>query len=207
MKKLTIFRGLILLLFTAFISVNLWGQSLTLQNPALPNSESNPYVIGSTAQWNTFAHDVTYLGYSYAGKYIKLTADIEVNQMVGGDTHPFSGTFDGRYNDIVHTLTFNYNGDYGIAPFYQIYGATIKNLRVAGNIVAAEGWTAGLLCYNEAETYLQNITVSVNVIGQYNDVVQLYCGGFVFSNANKDIYDNAETHDKDYALKASYHIS
>ena len=190
MKKLTISRRIIFTLFAVLFSVNLWGQSLTLQNPALPNSESNPYVIGSTAQWNTFAYDVTYLGYSYAGKYIKLTADIEVNQMVGGDTHPFSGTFDGRYNDIVHTLTFNYNGDYGIAPFYQIYGATIKNLRVAGNIVAAEGWTAGLLCYNEAETYLQNITVSVNVIGQYNDVVQLYCGGFVFSNANKDIYDN-----------------
>ena len=190
MKKLSITKGLILLLFTAFISVNLWGQSLTLLDPESPNSETNPYLIGSADQWNTFAYDVNYEGHSYEGEFVKLTADIEVNQMVGRDAHPFSGTFDGRYNDIVNTLTFNYNGDYGIAPFYQIYGATIKNLRVAGNIVAAEGWTAGLLCYNEAETYLQNITVSVNVIGQYNDVVQLYCGGFVFSNANKDIYDN-----------------
>ena len=183
--KLTITKRIIFALFSVLFSVNLWGQSLTLLDPDSPNSESNPYLIGSTAQWNTFAYDVTHLGYSYAGKYIKLTADIEVSEMVGDDYHYFSGTFDGNYNNIVHTLTFTYDGTYYIAPFNGTSGATIKNLKVEGNIIATDGCAGGLICYSDDVTYVENVTVSVNISSLNNDGSgRGACGGFAAYSSN-----------------------
>ena len=185
MKKLTISRRIIFALFAVLFGVNLWGQSLTLLDPESSNSESNPYVIGSAANWNTFAYDVTHLGYSYAGKYIKLTADIEVSEMVGDDEHYFSGTFDGKYNNIVHTLTFTYDGTYYIAPFNGTSGATIKNLKVEGNIIATDDCAGGLICYSDDVTYVENVTVSVNVVSVNNDGSgHGKCGGFAAYSSN-----------------------
>ena len=63
-------------------------------------SSGDPYLIASTADWNTLASNVAN-GNTYSNTYFKLTADITVTTMV---TATFSGTFDGGG----HTLTFNY---------------------------------------------------------------------------------------------------
>lgn len=181
-------------LLTLLIAANLWGQSLTLLTTDSPNSETNPYLISSVADWNTFAADVN-AGYSYSGKFVKLTsnigtAEIPVTTMVGDLVdavyYSFKGTFDG--DD--HTLTFHYNYTEPssqhlnrVAPFRYINGATIKKLRVAGDINMDKPNAGGLFCvndiYNDSKSYIIDCTVSVNITG-YKD----YCGGFAAVASN-----------------------
>ena len=185
MKKLTISRRIIFALFAVLFGVNLWGQSLTLQNPSLPNSETNPYLIGSANDWNLLVSDVNNDTdpYTYDGEYINLTADIVVDNMVGTPAYGFSGIFDGKYNNVVHTITFNYS-NYAAAPFYDTYNATIQNLKVEGNIDASYGGdAAGLIYINYESTTVSNVTVSVNITAPD----QAQCAGFAVYNHK---YDN-----------------
>ena len=47
-------------------------------------TESNPYIISSTEDWEAFARQVG-KGYNFSGKYIKLVNDLSVSTMVGTD--------------------------------------------------------------------------------------------------------------------------
>ena len=66
-----------------------------------------------------------------------MTADIDLGDdqtMIGNNnSYPYSGIFDGQG----YTLTVAYNNNDGelyVAPFSYIYGATIRNLHIAGTI-------------------------------------------------------------------------
>ena len=87
--------------------------------------------IGSTADWNTFASNVNN-GTTYADKVVRLTADIDISRMVGTESHPFKGTFDGQG----HTLNVNITDEsnQGTAPFHYISGATIANVKITGTV-------------------------------------------------------------------------
>ena len=178
MNWLTTFKRVTLVLIFAIFSVISRGQNLNLLDPEKPYSDTNPYIITSADDWNVFAADVNG-GYGYSDEKIKLVNDITVNTMVGTDEDGFSGIFDGNSK----TLTFNYSGDYYIAPFYDTYNATIKNLKVEGNITATGGYAAGLIYINYETTSVSNVTVSVNITATN----QQYCAGFVVSNCK---YDN-----------------
>ncbi len=119
------------------------------------NSASDPILIANANDWNTLATNVAN-GTNYSGKYFKLTADITVTTMV---TATFSGTFDGGG----HTLTFNYTatGD-NAAPFADITGATIKNLRVAGTINSGNKFAAGIVAISNGGT-ITNCRSSVTI--------------------------------------------
>ena len=67
-------------------------------------TEDDPYIIYTTGQLDLLASRVG-SGTSYSGKYFKMGADITVNNMIGDNSHQFSGTFDGNG----HILTFNRN--------------------------------------------------------------------------------------------------
>jgi len=99
-------------------------------------TEDNPYIIDKTNEWNDFVTHVNN-GNSYSGKYIKLTADIDVTTMAGvvsgnQQQKPFSGIFDGGGHTI--TATISDIDNQGTALFKYINGATIKNLTVAGSV-------------------------------------------------------------------------
>ena len=112
-------------------------------------TEGDPYIIGTTGQWDTFAAYVNN-GNNYSGKFVRLTADISVSTMMGlrGDK-PFSGTFLGGGHtitaNIVSTTTGTGVNEQGVAPFHYIKDATIKNLKVAGTIASASYHTGGLV--------------------------------------------------------------
>lgn len=119
-------------------------------------SSGDPYLIASTADWNTLASNVAN-GNTYSNTYFKLTADITVTTMV---TATFSGTFDGGG----HTLTFNYTATgNNAAPFAYITGATIKNLRVAGTINTGYKFAAGIAAQTDGTTNITNCQVSVTI--------------------------------------------
>jgi len=193
MKKLGFFVRFIficILLLSGVISI--------AQTPVLTNgsgTEADPYQISSVEDWNTFAAAVNG-GHDYSGEFVKLTADIgtaenPVTTMVGNlvdiNYYSFKGTFDGDN----HTLTFHY--DYTkllsaqrlnrVAPFRYINGATIKNLRVAGDINMDKPYAGGLFCvndiYEDSRSYITDCTVSVNITG-YKD----NCGGFAATALN-----------------------
>ena len=94
--------------------------------------KNTPVIISSTADWDTFAQNVTNGTDSYKGKVVKLAADISVSTMAGAADYPFKGSFDG----CGHTLTVNLTATSKkfCAPFRYLDGATIVNLIVAGNI-------------------------------------------------------------------------
>ncbi|MBQ3658390.1 MAG: BspA family leucine-rich repeat surface protein [Bacteroidales bacterium] len=127
----------ILLFFFVCISN---GNAQTLSKGS--GTELDPYLIESESDWNTFANDVNG-GYDYSGKYIKLTEDISVSTMVGASSHPYSvgviypfaGTFDGGDNTI--NVDIKDVEDPYVAPFRFLNGATIKNLKIIGNVNAA----------------------------------------------------------------------
>ena len=119
-------------------------------------------IISSKAEWNTFAASVNN-GTNYSGQYVKLTEDISVSTMVGtSETNSFQGTFLG---DGVHTLTFTAGsssaafGEENCAPFRYTKDATIRDLKVAGDIYTSRKFAAGLVARNSGTTTITNCQV------------------------------------------------
>ena len=125
------------------------------------------YLIGTVQDWKDFAALVEIMPKANA----KMTADIDL----GNDQTHISGTWKGEsspehYGGIFdgqgHTLTVNYNDDkYFKAPFGHCYGATIKNLHVAGYIYARSQnpHTAGVMCNSTGNDLVQNVWVSATI--------------------------------------------
>ena len=112
----------------------------------------NPLIISSATDWDNFAHNVNNQQ-SFNGKYVKLTSDISVSEMVGiNENDSFQGIFLG---DGTHTLTFTRGSavspfdEQNSAPFRYVKDATIHNLKVTGDIYTSEKFGAGLVarCY------------------------------------------------------------
>lgn len=103
-------------------------------------SEDNPYIITCYNQWEMLATQVN-AGETFDGYYYQLNTNLtDVTTMVGtSKTNSFQGTFDGNGKTL-----FLSGGDFGssenptstsvCAPFRYVAGATIKNLKIAGDI-------------------------------------------------------------------------
>lgn len=103
-------------------------------------TESSPYLIASTADWNNLVTAVNG-GETYSGKYFKMTAN--VGTVSTWMTGTFSGTFDGYGN----TLTVGYSATTNnCAPFGYLNG-TVQNLKVAGNISTSKQYAGGLAAW------------------------------------------------------------
>ena len=144
---------------------------------------NNCYMIGSKDEWKEFCELVkdgeTTLN-------AKMTADVDLGTdiaMVGelvvkpigtDNTKPYSGTFDGQG----HTLKVNWNSSTikHLAPFQNVDGATIKNLRVKGNIVseANYGDVGGLISNSKGNTTITNCVADI-----YLRTTDSYIGGMV----------------------------
>ena len=154
-------------------------------------SSGDPYLIASTADWNTLASNVAN-GNTYSNTYFKLTADITVTTMVGSysGTKTFNGTFDGGG----HTLTFNYTATAeDTAPFAYLKNATIQNLRVAGTINTGYKFAAGLCVYSSGSTNIEACQISVTINstlsndGTYGGLVSDHLDGTL--NINNCLFD------------------
>ena len=83
----------------------------------------DPYVIDNADDWNTFANFVNN-GISLSGKFVKLTADIDISTMAGAsDANSFQGTFDGDGQ----TLTFTKGTS--AEPFAEEYCAPFRHVK------------------------------------------------------------------------------
>ncbi|MBR6875887.1 MAG: hypothetical protein IKN00_06315 [Bacteroidales bacterium] len=150
----------------------------------------DPYLIKTAADWKEVYKGS--IDYDFAGKYIKLVADISViddyynDNVIGWSaTHPFRGIFDGDG----HTLTFkSMAGEQGadraleyMAPFrYVGDGAVIKNLHVVGIAQTYKRYLAGLVARASKKVVIRNcwVSISVNTTGPRN-YKDAYNGGIV----------------------------
>lgn len=129
--------------------------------------------IGTLEQWKAFVASVN-AGDDYSSKTVTLTTSITMetsgfaNQTVGTSEHPFTGTFDGGGN----TLTYNFTSLTGLqycAPFRYIKSATIKNLKIAGEMnVTDNNYLAGIVGYvggtsTTDVSYIDNCTSSMSL--------------------------------------------
>lgn len=133
-------------------------------------TSSNPYLIGSKADWDEFRNRLSANNSNkFNGEYLKLTADIDI----GGDITPTGSDFYGTFDGDGHTLKVNCSGTGRfIALFRGTYHATIKNLKVVGSIhntATSSGYdhenkfTAGLVGNCQAGTVIQNCVISVTI--------------------------------------------
>ena len=150
-------------------------------------TENDPYLIGSTDNWNTFVDAVSH-SKTFSGEFVKLTNNISVTTKCGtvsgsSQVNPFSGTFDGDGHTITATITDNNNQ--GTALFCYINGATIKNLTVAGSISSSQKHTAALVGFSKGTgNSIQNCVATADV------TCYQYIGGILGHALNSDISIN-----------------
>ena len=155
--------------------------TLSLSSWALEQDVEGYYLLGSADDWKAFAQLVKTNGAVNA----KMTADIDLGEevvMVGSYSSMYSGIFDGQG----HTLTIKFNtaglerehSYLGCAPFYDIYGATIRNLHTAGSITVDQVGAAGLIGWAYGENTVECCWSSVDIIGT-NSTADTF-SGFVF---------------------------
>lgn len=151
-------------------------------SPEGSGTASNPYIINSTAHWNTLATAIN-AGNSNINKdgvsFFRLDADITVSAMIGTSDHPFESTFDGNG----HKLTFNpqpSDADY-CAPFSYTKGAEIENLIVDGTIQSSGHYAGGIIGHAEGTFRILNCVVRTNIesTGSGQAVQAVYDGGFI----------------------------
>ena len=125
----------------------------------------DPYLISTEEDWNEFVNAVSYKNFDFGGRYLKLTKNISVTEMVGTSSNRFRGTFDGDG----HTLTVSYTTTEGYtAPFRYVDGATIQNLKVAGTITPSAKFAAGIVGRAMSTNTITNCVVDVTINSQVN---------------------------------------
>ena len=157
---------------------------------AINITEKDAYEIGSVANWKEFCNIVS--GGQNAVD-AKMIADVNLGGdivMVGAGEHKYSGTFDGRE----HTLTLNWNSSSSrqLAPFLYVKGATIKNLRVKGDINSNTYGLSGLIYSAYGATTISGCVSNVNLTSSYDKSAGCDASGMVRivnSGANVTITD------------------
>ncbi len=151
-----------------------------------------PYLISSSADWDAFVYLVENYNSTYAtsSTRYKLTADISVTTMVGTETNPFRGKFDGSG----HTLTVNYTvssaSENYVAPFRYVGESEFKNLHTAGTITINNSsyvyfcYASGLI-YKSVDFHSSTITkcwssVDISYTGSSSNSAA-YLSGFIAS--------------------------
>lgn len=137
-------------------------------------TEINPYIIAGKEDLIAFAEAVDGDN-RYANTYFKLTADIDLGNTewnpIGG-RDPAGAGFHGVFDGDGHTVSgMKISGSASTAGhaglFGSLYGATVKNLTVKGEITGTSGTSAALiggLCgVAENSTVIDNVHVYVDI--------------------------------------------
>ena len=155
-------RAAMTLLLVMFATIGARADEGTLSGSG---TATDPYLIGSDADWETFVSYINDKGGQYRYKNYKLTADIHVTSMAGknNDDNAFKGVFDGNG----HTMTLNLttDGSSYCAPFRYVGGSTFKRLHIAGKITSNSYYVASLVGYQRYGTLnIYNCWSSVDIM-------------------------------------------
>ena len=137
------------------------------------------YTIHTATGWDAFC-DMLEAGETFSGKTVELANDITVTRMAGLEGHEFQGTFDGNKKTLTVSIS---SSDGNAAPFREIMGATIRNLKVSGT-VSGHKHSAGLVSYargadSSVENTIENCLVATDVSTIVDTDGDCYLGGIV----------------------------
>lgn len=168
-------------LFTVLCSIGAWAQGLSGSG-----SYTDPYLITSTDDWNTFAEGLAAGTYSY--KYVRLENDITVNTMMGMDAdHMFNTIFWGNNKTLTVNIVNNDPDVEYVAPF-RYFNGKIYDLTVAGTITSAGQYAGGIVGISHSwDVTLENCVVTATITTSAD-----YAGGFVgrINDSKSTIFKN-----------------
>lgn len=162
-------------------------------------TSTNPYQIANATDWNNLCENIS----TYKASHFIMTEDITtaVTKMVGTDSNPFSGTFNGNG----HTLKVNISGSTnGVAPFQYIKNATIKDLVVDGSVSSSAYHAGGLVGFaqyeankfNTIQNCLVSVGLSIHVLGGgivgHNNRANTKLIGCVFNGTITNNYNDGD---------------
>ena len=162
-------------------------------------NKNDYYAIASKENWKEFCNLVN-------GGQTKLDAKMTQNVNLGSDitmagtyANKYAGTFDGGE----HTLKINWNSgsETWIAPFYTVDGATVRNLRVEGDIKSSTHFLSGLICNVYGTTTISGCVSAVNITSSYNE------GGCDAAGMIECVRDNANVTITDCVVKGKFHAA
>ncbi len=132
-------------------------------------AEGDPYVITDADHWDTLAHSVNDGTIASDRQHFMLNENITVTSMLGTSEHPFVGTFDGNGK----TMKLNLDGENEMtAPFLEISGAIIKNLKVDGTVIGGNHSSGLVGAVKDSGNIIENCEIGVAVTA-----TDQYCGG------------------------------
>ena len=126
----------------------------------------SPYRIFTADDWNLLATRVSE-GNSYQNIYFKQELDIAVTTMVGDQTHPFCGDYNGHEHKL--TFTADVSENYA-APFRHVKGATIHSLVVDGSIATSAAYAGGLVSMADSALTVTDCRVSTDLSFSGTDI-------------------------------------
>ena len=151
MKHSIIIQRLCLFLFALMLAAPAWSEDIT---------------IGSKYDWQQFCERLNSGRLTRAD--VKLTADIDLGGDViraGENGCYYRGTFDGQG----HSISVNWNvNEASLSLFNYVDAATIKNLRVKGNITIGNGYVEGLVAEVRNYTVISNCVIDLNIKGNFS---------------------------------------
>ena len=188
MKKLLLIITSFFLFLGVGAQTSVWDGSASAWSKG-DGTKDNPFLIESAAHL-AYLSQQTAMSQTYDGHYFRLETDIDLNNRawipVGGRNmqgnesgYPFRGVFDGN-NKTVSNLSVNFPNQKCIGLFGSLYGATIKNLNISGNIsyIGKEyfGAIAGdidqcqiINCSNQSNIIVNDGGFIGGIVGRAND--------------------------------------
>lgn len=156
MKRTLLMRAVTPLLLAALTASTVWAEDV---------------IIRTTDDWNRFATSVSE-GASYEFQTVQLMADIPtaderangisaITKMAGVSDKPFKGNFNGNGHAIKVALS---GGGEGLALFYEINSATIRNLKVTGSINSSNHRPATFTSFVIGNSTIKNCWSSVDIV-------------------------------------------
>ncbi len=167
-KLISIFAAITMIFSMLAMTVNAETTALAGSGTA-----SDPYLISSVDDLTFFGDDVN-SGNNYSGKYVKLTADINLNGVtwtpIGTGTSAFKGTFDGN-NKTISNLKISCPEGYGYGLFGNVMSGSIKNLIMSNANISGDSNVVGAVTGYVYGTYtFENVHVRNSYIGGYSKI-------------------------------------
>ncbi len=124
--------------------------------------------IETAADFEAFAQAVND-GETALDAYLAADITLTGNVMVGNSTNQYAGTFDGKGYTVTYSydITSNYCG-----LFAYVNGATIRNLRVEGDVVSTAIHFGALIGRAEGTVLVENVVTDVDITGKSATGVQ-----------------------------------
>lgn len=159
-------------------------------------TEANPYTIGNLTQLKEFRDEVN-AGNNYQGKFVKLTADIDLNNEEWTPIATFNGVFNGNdktiSNLVVNGAGKSNQGFFGQTNNGEIKNLTINNAKVTGRL------NVGVVAGTPYTSKYTNIKVTGHV--EVNGMA--YVGGVGGKNAYANWTDITVDVNNDSYVKAT----